>query len=991
MSSKSSHLHSVGDTYHHFKLVKTVNIPELQCLLRELIHEPTGARVMHIANQDPENLFCLSFRTLPYNSNGVAHILEHTVLCGSKNFPIKDPFFAMNRRSLNTFMNALTGPDFTCYPAASQVTKDFYNLLEVYLDAVFHPNLNKLSFLQEGHRLEFSQPNDPMTPLEYKGVVYNEMKGALASGSTRLDEAINETLFPNTPYGYDSGGDPRVIPQLTYAELKQFYELFYHPSRCLFFFYGNLPLESHLDFISKQTLDHTTGVPPLPPIPLQPRFKAPVYRELSYPVALEEKLNDKAMIGFGWLTCHLLEQQEVLALNILEIILLDTDASPLKQALLQSGLCKQVLSSIDVEINEIPWTITLKGCEANHADAIEKIILLTLQNICQTGIPLEMVENAIHQLEFHRSEIIGDHTPFGLSLFMRSALLKQHGADSEEGLMIHQLFERLHETILANPNYLTDLIQKYLLENPHRTRIIMRPDPYLEKREREEEHQKLAAIQATLSEEQIHALLDQAASLEAFQQKQENEDLDILPKVSLSDIPLSTKDYPLKETVHEKLTVFHHPVFTNDIVYADLVFDLPNLTEDELPYLRLLLLALPQIGCGDRSYIENLNYIQGHTGGIGAGISLNLQALHHTCCHPTFHLRGKALHRKASKLFPLLHDLAASPCLTDLDRLKTILIKHFTGMESRLNQSALKYAINLSASGLNVPSKVANDLYGLNYYWKIREIMHDLEKQIPHVLSRLQQLQERVLCLEHPRLVLGCDAAMYDELKGHHFYGLSQIKTTPFEPWQGNFPLQALPPQGRVIASPVAFIGKVLPTISYTHPLSTALSVATFLLDNLSLHAKIREQGGAYGGGAVCNTLSGNFYFYSYRDPNIVSTLKAFEEAIQVIVRGEFNDSHLEEAKMEMIQELDAPLSPGSQAEVAFCWKQEERTLELRQINRNRLLALTCDDIIEAVELFIAKRMDQGVTVVCAGHALLERANQELQAEGLPPLMIQGI
>ncbi len=991
MTTQSSRLRSIGQVYHQFKLTQAVEIPELQCFLRELIHEPSGARVMHIENDDPENLFCLSFQTLPYHSNGVAHILEHTVLCGSRKFPVKDPFFAMNRRSLNTFMNALTGADFTCYPAASQVHQDFYNLLEVYLDAVFHPILNELSFLQEGHRLEFSHPSDSNSPLEFKGIVYNEMKGALSSSNARLSEAIHETLFPNVTYGCNSGGDPKFIPQLTYEELKQFYYTFYHPSRCLFFFYGNMPLEKHLDFIAQHTLNDTQPVPPLPSIPLQPRFKEPVYRELTYPIAPEEETKDKTLIAFGWLTCHILEQQDVLALNILEIILMDTDASPLKMALLQSGLCKQANSFIDVELNEIPWGITLRGCEPEYADALEKVIKETLQRLCETGIPLQMIENAIHQLEFYRSEITGDHAPFGLSLFMRSGLLKQHGVDPADGLKIHSLFDRLRQATLADPHYFSRLICKYLIDNPHYTRIIMRPDPLLGEKEVESEKKLLASIKESLSTDQVQGIIQKAAKLAEFQKQQEEEDIEILPKVSLHDIPLSTKDYPLVQEQVGKLTTFHHNVFTNDIVYADLVFDLPNLKEKDLAYLRLFTFVLTQVGCNNRSYQENLEYIQGHTGGIGAGISLNLDATDHARFSPTFHLRGKALHRKASKLFPLLHETIATAKLDDLKRLKEIILKHFTGMESRLNQSALKYAINLSASSLNVASKVANDLYGLNYYWKIRDIVKDFDKEGPYVLAKLQEIQEQVTCLEHPHLVLSCSGKMYDEFQSHGFYGLKDIETSPFEPWKGHFSLDPLPSQGRIIASPVAFIGKVFPTVSYTHPDAPALNIAAFLFDNLTLHTKIREQGGAYGGGAVSNPMSGNFYFYSYRDPNIVPTFKAFEEAVQNVLQGNFDDSDLEEAKFEMIQGLDSPVSPGSQAEVAYGWWREGRTLEVRQAFRNKLLDLTREEVIEAIERLIVPHMNQGAAVIFAGKELLETANQQLAAEGKPVLIIEGI
>ncbi|MCE2981996.1 MAG: insulinase family protein, partial [Parachlamydia sp.] len=681
MTAMPPRLNKLGQTYRNFKLVKVKEIPELQCLLRELVHEPSGARILHIANDDPENLFCLSFQTLPDNSNGAAHILEHTVLCGSEKFPVKDPFFSMGRRSLNTYMNALTGADFTCYPASSQVPKDFYNLLAVYIDAVFHPNLNELSFAQEGHRLEFSTPNDPSTPLEYKGIVYNEMKGALSSSSARLAEAINETLFPDVTYGFNSGGDPTVIPTLTYDQLKDFHKKYYHPGRCLFYFYGNLPLEGHLDFIEENALKGVEKVPPLPPIPLQPRFQKPVHKIYSYPIAPDESPYGKTLLAFGWLTCHILEQEDVLAMNIIEILLLDTDASPLKMALLKSGLCKQVNSFIDIEINEIPWGIILKGCNTEHADTLEALIRQTLFEISEKPISVQTIENAIHQLEIYRSEILGDHAPFGLSLFMRSGLLEQHGAEPEQGLVIHSLFEQLRKKALANSLYFNELIKKYLIDNTHFVRIAMQPDQSLGLMEAEQERSRLQAIKESLTIEAKQHLVQRAEELSAFQKKQEEENVDVLPKVSLKDVPLTSRPYELTKEPAGPLTLFHHAVFTNDIIYADLVYDLPKLSEEELYHLRLLSVILTQVGSGERGYEENLDYIQGNTGGIGAGISLNLQANDSHCFQPTFHLRGKALHRKAPKLFHLMKDTLTAPHLDGLKRFKEIILKHFTAME----------------------------------------------------------------------------------------------------------------------------------------------------------------------------------------------------------------------------------------------------------------------------------------------------------------------
>jgi hypothetical protein len=993
MPPKSARLNTVGQTYHDFQVTKVVAIPELQCLLRELVHLPTGALVMDISNSDPENMFCLSFKTWPENSNGVAHVLEHTVLCGSEKYPVKDPFFSMSRRSLNTFMNALTGSDFTCYPAASQIPKDFYNLLEVYIDAVFKPNLNELSFLQEGHRLEFAIGDDPTSPLEHKGIVYNEMKGALASGHARLAEAMNLALFPNVTYGVNSGGDPKDIPKLTYTELCAFFEKYYHPSRCLFFFYGNMPLEGHLDFIAKHALKDIKKLDPLPSMPIQPRFDRPIRLELDYPIPPDEDLIDKALISFGWLTCHILKQEEVLAISLLDIILMDTDASPLKRALLNSGLCKQASAGLDVDICEVPFTITLTGCDAKHADQLEKILRNTLEQIIQNGIPLELIENAMHQLEFYRSEITGNSAPFGLSLFFRSGLLKQHDGNPEDGLMIHSLFDQLRRTQLANPHYLTDLIRKYLLDNTHFVRIVMSPNKHLAEQELKEEKDALELIRKELAPGQEKQIIQKAADLTLFQKKQEDDDEmeDVLPKITLDDIPKSSRDYILNSEKLGQLQVFHHSCFTNEIVYADLVFDMPAITEKDLPLVRLFTVLVPQMGCRGRNYSENLEYIQANTGGVGAFTTLNRQALNSELYVPTFCLRGKALYHKTHKLFPLLHDLTEFIDFFDKPRLKEVLLKHYTVLRNSLNQNALRYAINLSASALDVPSRIADTWYGLEYYWMIKKLAENFEAHAEHLIEKLQMLHRQMMGMKDPHLVLTCDSTMYDKMKSHGFYGLQNLISRPCSPWKEHYTLPIVPSQGRVIASPIAFTAHVFKTLSYIHPDTPALHVAAGLFDNLVLHPQIRERGGAYGGGSSNNALAGNFYFYAYRDPNISSTLQAFETSIQAIASGDFDENDLEEAKLEVIQGLDSPVAPGSRGDLAYTWLREGRTLQVRQSFRNRLLALSPQDIISAVNSHIVPQNKTGATVVFAGTELLERENKLLIAQGRPPLKIESI
>ena len=610
-------LKAVGEKYGDFVVTKFLQIAEINCILRELQHLPSGAHVMHLANDDPENLFCLSFKTYPSSSNGVAHILEHTVLCGSRKFPVKDPFFSMSRRSLNTFMNALTGSDFTCYPAASQNEEDFYNLMEVYIDAVFHPELKRMSFLQEGHRYEFTDPKDPATPLQIKGIVFNEMKGSLGAADTRLWHALMAELVPDLTYAYNSGGDPKSIPDLTYAELIGFHETYYHPSRCLFFFYGDLPLKKHLDFLAEHALKNVLPFLPIAPIQKQKLFSAPKHIEMSYPVSENDELSDRTMVTFGYLTAPLLNQEEVLALSVLDCILMETDASLLKAALLKSKLCVHADAFMDAEMSEVPYAIVCKGCDSKNVDKIETALKKALSDIVAKGIPLSMIEAAIHQLEFSRLEIAGDHAPFGLTLFMRSALAKQHGCDPENSLMVHSLFEKLLAKV-KDPDYLTGLIKKYFLDNPHCVRLVMHPDPALSSKETEEEKQTLKKIQASLTKDEVETILKDTEELAIYQKQTEQQSLDVLPKVNLDAVSPLIRDFSLKSSKHGNLDIFHHDCFTNHILYADLIFDLPHVSDEDLPYVHLLTSLLPEIGSASRTYEENLDYIQAHTGGIGA-------------------------------------------------------------------------------------------------------------------------------------------------------------------------------------------------------------------------------------------------------------------------------------------------------------------------------------------------------------------------------------
>lgn len=961
-----------GELYRHFLTTKSLEIEEINCHYTEMVCQKSGASVIHIDNQeDAENLFSLCFQTLPFSSNGVAHILEHTVLCGSKKFPVRDPFFAMTRRSLNTFMNAMTGQDFTCYPAASMVEKDFYNLLEVYLDAVFHPELKYFSFLQEGWRLEFAKP-DIKSPLSFKGVVYNEMKGAMNNPDSRLFKTMMKHLYPDLPYSYNSGGDPEEITNLTYEELKEFHRNYYHPSRCLFFFYGNLPLKKHLDFLEKNILQGVKKGAVTPPLPLQKRFTSPIITSTVYPVSQGEDLKNKDIVAFGYLTCHIENQEEALALSLIDHILMENDASILKKALLDSKLAASAVSYFDTDLSELPWILILKGTEAQSAEKIFSLIQKTLK---EAKIEKKMVAAAIHQLEFSRTEISSSYGPYGLTLFFRTALSKLHGCDPTKSLSIHTLFKTLIKKV-KEPAYLQQLIQKYLVDNPHLVKLTIRPDTKVETLEKEKENNKLLQIQTKLSLQEKKEILLQNKQLKEFQKKLEGQSLDILPKLDIKDVPKELKSYELFKYDLNSLEIFHSPAFTNNIIYADLFFDIPF--DPSSPLLALFSNFIPQVGNKKRNYRKNLEYIQSYLGSFGAYLSTYTDANDKNLCFPALTLRGKALARNASKLFSIFQDTIDALDFTDEKRIEELIAEEYTILQSSINQNAMSYAICQALKCLNPASLLQSKWQGLDYYQWLKSIFQ--ESKLKNLSSQMTEISQELFS-KTPHLVITCSDQDFEILKKNKFFGLGEIdfktKKTKSKPLTLSVPIS----EGRVIASPVSFNCFAFNTITHKEKGSPALFLASQLFENKILHPLIREEGGAYGGGASYSTSTGNFYFYSYRDPNIASTQKAFQKAIDQITKGAFNDKDLEEAKLCALQSIDAPVAIGSRALIEYSYLKSKKSYSIRNHFRKQLITTTKKEIISVVE----KHLGQ-----IKNGAFISFASQELLSKELPLLKQQN-
>ncbi len=979
----------VGDCYGNFKITKSKDIKELQCLLRELEHEPSGATIVHIANNDPENVFCLSLRTLPDSSNGVAHILEHTVLCGSQKFPVRDPFFSMNRRSLNTYMNALTGPDFTCYPAASQVPKDFYNLLEVYLDAVFHPELKELSFLQEGHRLEFLNPQDSKSPLIFKGIVFNEMKGAMSSPIYRLWENMMQELFPDILYRHNSGGNPLCIPSLTYQGLLDFHKQYYQESRCTFYFYGNLPLKDHLDFLETHTLKKAAKLPKLSPNPIQKALKGPTVKVQGYPIASHEPIDQKTYIGLAWLTCPLSEQIDILALQVLDLILMGTDASPLKIALLGSKLCLNVQSELEDELSQAPFYLIFEGCEKENLQPLTDLTFKTLETLSQTPFDQEMIEGALHQLEFSRTEINSDYGPFGLSLILKMMPLKNVGSAPENCLQIHALFDQLRKK-MKDPMYLPSLIQKYLITNTHFTSTVLFPKPTLMQEEAKEEEEMLLKLRSKLDHQEEQKIIQKTVELKEFQERQEHQDLEVLPKMTLNDVAKSPRIIDIVIQKNENVTTFFHPTFTNGVVYQDVVFKLPEIDFEDLSYIRLFTYLLPQLGSRGKSYQDNLKLIQNHTGGVAAFLDVYVSSKDTSTYTPALHIQGKSLVNNYSHLVDLMIDMIEAPLFDDPKRIEELLTQLFVELDHDLKQNSLRYALNLSSSHFYSHSYLSYYWSGLGYYKNIQKIVQDCKHEIPKLIDKLKALQQKLLNANTYETITTCDEETFANLQDP-FKKLCSLKPHPIKPWKDHFIPKLISSCGKISSSPVFFTSMALKTSSFNDPRSAYLSIASKLLDNTYLHRAIREQGGAYGGGASNKISSGKFYFYAYRDPNLASTLQAFKKASEKVVAGDFSQQELEEAKLGILQKLDSPISPEYRGVTAYTWRREGKDFASRSALRTRIIEATKQDIQNALQQLVLDQLEQATTITFGPKEKLENENKLLLQENQKALDIQSI
>jgi len=720
-----------------FTLQKEQKIHEINATAKLFVHNKTGARLMSVTNADENKVFGITFRTPPKTSNGIAHILEHSVLCGSRKYPVKEPFIELAKGSLKTFLNAFTYPDKTCYPVASQNLQDFYNLIDVYLDAVFYPRISEHTLQQEGWHYEFENPD---SPLSFKGIVFNEMKGAYSSPDDLLEDKSRNSLFPNHTYGLDSGGNPAVIPDLTYAEFKSFHENYYHPSNAYIWFYGDDPEDERLkvldawlnDFDKKEVNSE---------IPLRDKFDKPIRKTIPYDSG--DSGDAKAFITLNWMLGEH-DTQTGMALDILSHILLATPASPLKKALLDSGLGEDVVGGHENNLRQTTFQAGMKGIEHKNLDKVEKLILDTLSELAKNGIDPDTIAASLNTIEFRLREQNTGRFPRGLFLMLNALTSWLYDGDPIEALAFETPLNAIKEES-DKDSYFEKLIQTYLLDNPHRSTVHLVPDPEEGKRIAAIETERLSAAKAGMSRSEIEEVIETASKLKALQDAPDSpEALATIPSLSLDDIDRENKSIPLDIQKIGETPVLFHDLFTNGIVYLDLGFDLHGLPADQLPFVGLFGRMLLQMGTETQDYVQLTQRIGRDTGGIHSS-TLASSIRESSDSALWFFLRGKTITSQADELLDILKDVLLTAKLDNRERFKQIVLEDKARAESGLIPGGHAIVDSRLRARFNEADWVSEQISGLEHLFFLRALALEIDKDWDAVLTKLETVRRTLV------------------------------------------------------------------------------------------------------------------------------------------------------------------------------------------------------------------------------------------------------
>jgi len=924
---------------HGFELVRQQTIPEFETEARFYQHVKTGAELLSLSNRDENKVFGITFRTPVTESTGVAHILEHSVLCGSRKYPVKEPFVELLKGSLQTFLNAFTYPDRTCYPVASQNVKDFYHLIDVYLDAVFYPRLTPFVLQQEGWHYEL---NSSEQPLIYKGVVFNEMKGAYSSPDNLLSFYSQQSLFPDTTYGFDSGGDPREIPKLTFEHFKTFHQNYYHPSNARIYFCGDDDVTKRLELLdeylrdfSRQELESS--------VPLQPHFTEPVRIIRPYAAGSDGATSNKGMLTMNWLLPETTAVETNLALTIVEYLLLGMPASPLRKALIDSGLGEDIAGvGLESGLRQMYLSTGLKGIDISNAERIEALILETLARLVREGIDLHTIEAALNIIEFRLRENNTGHFPRGLLLMLRSLTTWLYGGDPLATVAFEAPLNTIKSRLATDRRYFEQILDRFLLHNPHRTTLILQPDPQLGSQEMARELKVLADVRAALSQDELEAVIKNTREL---QQKQTTPDspeaLATIPRLNLSDLEQQNRLIPVTCLENQQAPILYHDLSTSGILYFDLGFNLRQLPQQYLPYAPLFGRALLEMGTEKEDFVTLVQRISRKTGGIRTSL-FNSAARDSAQGAAWLFLRGKAMRSQIQDLLAILSDVLSSVRLDNRERFRQMVLEEKAQQEQKIIPGGSQIVDMRLRSHFNESDWAEEQMKGVSYLFFLRRLADAVDHDWAGVRAALEEMR---------RLLINKKAMIANVTLDETSWASCEIRVREFFtalpealPQQAVWAAQRPPVQeGLTIPAHVNYVGKGANLYKLGFAYHGSVHVITGYLRTTWLWDRVRVQGGAYGARCHFDRFSGILTFTSYRDPNLKKTIETFDGAAEFLGTAAISQDELTRAIIGTIADIDMYMLPDAKGYTSLQRYLIDNTDELRQQMRNEILSTTVD------------------------------------------------
>jgi len=926
-----------------FNLQEQKNIPLLDVNAQIYNESEFNCKHIHLESDSNEKVFMVAFRTIPEDSTGVAHILEHTALCGSKKYPVRDPFFMMIRRSLNTFMNAFTSSDWTAYPFATLNKKDFNNLLGVYLDSAFFPNLDSLDFAQEGHRLEFQEKNNPESEIEIKGVVYNEMKGAMSSITSQLWHGMSKHLYSSSTYKHNSGGDPENIIDLSHEDLVNFHQKHYHPSNATFFTFGNIdPLEIQ-SFIKENVLDNFSPSDEVVAVKNEVKLESPkVVSDFYNPQPGDENNHH---IVLSWLLNESHNPVQLLETYLMSNILLDNSASPLRKVLESTKLGKSPspLTGLEADQKELVFAAGLEGVDSNKSKEVEKLIMDCLTKLVEDGVPKDLIDSSLHQLEIRQREITGSGMPFGLQIMLTCLPACIHNDNPLNVLDLDSAFNTIKNN-LKTENYIENLIDRSLIKNNHRLTYSLIPDTELNKKNEEKIQNKVFEITKNFSSDDKEKLIKLANDLE----KRQNsiDDPEVLPKVTKEDIP-KTRNYASPIAfAKDKSTDYFYKSGTNGIVYHSMIFPCDALDENELKIASLFSNTLTDIGLGKDGYEDIQKYQSSITGGISASF-ITIPNKSDDTFKLALKVSSKSLEGNESYMQDLILRTVKESSFDETKRIEELLEFISSDNEKSVIQNGHILSMSNAASQISDIASTNDLTSGLRFIHntnhlskligendelaKYLELLRSINSKISNTPSHLFTAS----ALDKAKLNL--DFTIKENTHHYKNQGLVALQSNPI---------------GWITGSQVCFCAEAFPTVDYKHEDAPALTVLGTVLRNGYLHSAIREKGGAYGAGASQDSNNKVFKFFSYRDPKCTETFKEFKKSREWSIKN-ITEEQLEEGVLGVISSIDKPLSPFGEAMSDFMSSLDQKTQDERLSFRSKVKECSLADLAMVSEKYL--------------------------------------